>query len=203
MLEIPNRVLIAEDNRVSRHLLERTVADWGFDVIGVEDGGAAMEILQSDDAPPLAILDIVIPKPDGIELCERTRQRNDLPYIYIMLLTALNKKHQIAAGLEAGADDYVSKPFDFDELRARVRVGQRVVRLERTLQQRVKDLQKALSDVKRLKKLLPICMYCKSIRDDQAYWHQVEEYIHVETGTDFSHGICPECLAKWNAGLIE
>jgi len=199
MTEIPNRVLIAEDDRVTLHLLQRTLEDWGFGVVPVDDGKSALEILESDAAPPLAILDIMIPKPDGIEICRSIRQRNDRPYIYIMLLTALTKKHEIARGLEAGADDYVSKPFDYEELRARITVGQRVVILERTLQRRIEELQKALADVKKLKNLLPICMYCKSIRDDKAYWHEVEEYIHMATGTDFSHSVCPDCLAKMKA----
>ena len=199
MTEIPNRVLIAEDDRVTLHLLQRTLEDWGFGVVPVDDGKSALEILESDAAPPLAILDIMIPKPDGIEICRSIRQRNDRPYIYIMLLTALTKKHEVAAGLEAGADDYVSKPFDYEELRARITVGQRVVILERTLQRRIEELQKALADVKKLKNLLPICMYCKSIRDDKAYWHEVEEYIHMATGTDFSHSVCPDCLAKMKA----
>jgi len=79
-------------------------------------------------------------------------------------------------------------------------VGQRVVTLERTLEKRVEDLEAALNDVKKLKSLLPICMYCKSIRDDGDYWRQIDEYIYTETGTDFSHGICPACMAKLAKG---
>lgn len=192
----PTRILIAEDHRVSRHLLERNLANWGFDVVSAEDGQAAMDILEADDAPSLAVLDWMMPKLDGIEVCTRIRQRTDRPYIYLVLLTAKSQKEDIAAGLEAGADDYVIKPFDADELRARLKVGQRVVKLERMLAKKGDDLQTAISDVKKLKTLLPICMYCKSVRDDKDYWHQIEEYIHTETGMDFSHGICPKCMAK-------
>ena len=196
MTEISNRILIAEDHHVTRHLLERTLDDWGFDVVAVADGRSALDILESEDPPPVAILDVIMPEANGLDICADVRQRQGLPYVYIMLLTALTKKVEIAAGLEAGADDYVSKPFDYVELRARVKVGQRVAKLERNLQRRVEQLQTALADVKKLKRLLPICMYCKSIRDDQAYWHTIEKYIHVEAGTDFSHGICPNCMAK-------
>ena len=197
-----NRILIAEDHYVSRHLLERNLTNWGFDVVTAEDGARAAEILEADDAPSLAILDWMMPKMDGAEVCTRVRQSSGRPYIYLVLLTAKSQKEEIAAGLEAGADDYVIKPFDPDELRARLKVGQRVVDLERTLARRVDDLQTALADVKKLKGLLPICMYCKSIRDDRDYWHQIEEYIHEETGTDFSHGIGPACLERMARGEI-
>jgi len=195
------RILVAEDHHVSRHLLERNLVNWGFDVVTVEDGEAAARILEQDDAPPIALLDWMMPKLDGAQVCARVRQQVDKPYIYLILLTAKSQKEDVATGLVAGADDYVIKPFDADELRARLNVGERVVNLERTLARKVKDLQGALDDVKRLKGLLPICMYCKSVRDDKDYWHQIEEYIHTETGTDFSHGICPKCMAKITAEL--
>jgi phosphoserine phosphatase RsbU/P len=195
-----NRILIAEDHYVSRHLLERNLTNWGFQVITAEDGEAAVRVLESDGAPPLAIIDWMMPRMDGLEVCRRVRQLTDRPYIYLVLLTAKSHKEEIATGLEAGADDYVIKPFDPDELRARLKVGQRVVDLERTLARKIEDLQTALADVKKLKRLLPICMYCKSVRDDQDYWHQIEEYIHSETGTDFSHGICPHCMDKLKQG---
>ena len=197
-----NRILIAEDHHVSRHLLERNLQNWGFEVISVEDGEAAAAILDQPDAPSIAILDWMMPKIDGAELCQRVRQQTGRSYIYLLLLTAKGQKDEIAEGLAAGADDYVVKPFDPNELRARLKVGQRVVELERTLAQRVADLETALDDVKRLKELLPICMYCKSVRDDQDYWRQIDEYIHAETGTDFSHGICPICMDKLGKGLL-
>ena len=201
MRSTPTRILIAEDHHVSRHLLERNLANWGFEVVTVEDGEAALKALEGENAPPIALLDWMMPKMDGSEVCTRIRQHKDRPYIYLIMLTAKSQKEDVASGLESGADDYVIKPFDADELRARLKVGERVVALERTLAKKVTDLQSALDDVKKLKTLLPICMYCKSIRDDGDYWHQIEEYIHTETGTDFSHGICPKCLAKITAEL--
>ena len=202
MNSITNRILVAEDHHVSRHLLERNLQNWGFDVITAENGEEAAEILAGPEAPALAILDWMMPRMDGVEVCQRVRQNRGNPYIYLLLLTAKSQKDEIAAGLDAGADDYVIKPFDPDELRARLKVGQRVVELERTLEKRVKDLETALNDVKRLKTLLPICMYCKSVRDDRDYWRQIDEYIYAEIGTDFSHGICPACMEKINKGLL-
>jgi CheY-like chemotaxis protein len=189
-------VLVAEDHHVSRHLLERNLMNWGFQVTTAENGEEAIEILNRNDAPSLAIIDWMMPRLDGLEVCRHVRRQTDRPYTYLVLLTAKSQREEIAAGLDAGADDYVIKPFDPDELRARLTVGRRVVELERTLAKKVDDLEAALSDVKKLKGLLPICMYCKSIRDDKDYWHRIEEYIHNETGTDFTHGICPDCMAK-------
>ena len=194
-----NRVLVAEDHHISRHLLERSLMNWGFDVVTAVDGESAIEVLNTSNPPSLAIIDWMMPRIDGLDVCRHVRKQTGLPYTYLILLTAKSPKEEITAGLEAGADDYVIKPFDPDELRARLMVGQRVVDLERKLAKKVTDLELAIADVKKLKQLLPICMYCKSIRDDKDYWHQIEEYIHHQTGTDFSHGICPNCLAKLQA----
>ena len=196
------RVLLAEDHYVSRHLLERNLQNWGFEVTTVENGESAAAILLSDRAPDLAILDWMMPGMDGVEVCRHVREQNQRPYIYLILLTARSTKEEVAAGLDAGADDYVTKPFDPAELRARLTVGQRVVRLERVLKQRVNELQQALEDVKRLKQLLPICMYCKSVRGDGDYWRKIEEYIHSEMGADISHGICPTCMEKLALGEL-
>jgi response regulator RpfG family c-di-GMP phosphodiesterase len=100
------------------------------------------------------------------------------------------------AGLDAGADDYVVKPFDQEELRARVQVGIRVLKLQRSLADRVTELELALDRVNQLQGLLPICCYCKRIRDDRNYWHQVEAYIENHSDAQFSHGVCPECIEK-------
>ncbi len=195
-----SRILVAEDHDVSRHLLERNLTNWGFDVVTAENGVQAAGILLGEDPPPLALLDWMMPQMDGLEVCSAVRNRPDHPYIYLILLTAKSQKDEIANGLEAGADDYVIKPFDPDELRARLKVGQRVVDLERTLAKRVTDLQQAMSEVQKLERLLPICMYCKRIRDGQNDWHKIEEYIHEKTGTDFSHGICPTCMEALHSG---
>lgn len=146
-----NRILIAEDHFVSRHLLERNLSNWGFQVETAEDGEAAFRILDSEDAPPIAILDWMMPKVDGVEVCRRVRARSDRPYIYLLLLTAKSQKEEVAAGLEAGADDYVIKPFDPDELRARLKVGQRVVELERMLARKHAELEAAQAELARLR----------------------------------------------------
>lgn len=149
-----NRILIAEDHYVSRHLLERNLTNWGFTVVSAEDGETALKILESDDAPPIAILDWMMPKMDGVEVCRRVRTQTNRPYIYLLILTAKSQKEEVTMGLEAGADDYVIKPFDPDELRARLKVGQRVVNLERTLAGKMAELEQVRAELARLRQPL-------------------------------------------------
>ena len=190
------RVLIAEDEPVSRRILERTLQRWGYEVVVATDGTQAWECLSADDAPQLAIVDWMMPGVDGPELCQRVRALGRRLPTYLVLLTAKAEREDIVAGLQAGADDYVVKPFDEAELRARVQVGVRVVQLQVSLADRVRDLEDALSRVKQLQGLLPICSYCKKIRDDQNYWQQVEQYVTDRTEARFTHGICPSCYEQ-------
>ncbi|MGA3165034.1 MAG: response regulator [Terriglobia bacterium] len=191
------KILVAEDQTVSRRILEASLRKWGYEVEGVENGTRAWEILQGEEAPQLAILDWLMPGMDGIEICRQIRLRPQTQPVYIILLTARSGREDMIRGLEAGADDYITKPFDRDELRARVQVGIRVLELQGALAHRVRQLEEALSRVKQLQGLLPICSYCKKIRNDRNYWQQVEGYISERTEAQFSHGICPECYAQY------
>jgi CheY-like chemotaxis protein len=187
------KVLIAEDERVSRRLLELTLTGWGHEVIVTEQGAEAWAVLEREDPPSLAILDWMMPGMDGIEICRRARQRKDAPPTYIILLTAKSSQANIVEGLIAGADDYVTKPFDRDELRARVNVGETVLGLQQKLAGRVIELEEALAQVRLLQGILPICSYCKHVRDDKDYWQSVECYITEHSEAKFSHSICPMC----------
>src|SRR6185436_17994381 len=166
---------------------------WGHDVVVTEQGADAWAILQQEDPPSLAILDWMMPGMDGIEVCRRVRQRKDAQPTYIILLTAKSSKANIVEGLIAGANDYVTKPFDRDELRARVHVGVTVLDLQQKLAGRVMELEAALGQVRLLQGILPICSYCKHVRDDQNYWQSVEFYISEHSEAKFSHSICPDC----------
>jgi DNA-binding response OmpR family regulator len=190
------KILIAEDDAVSRRLLELFLTRWGYDVIEVKDGLKALEILNRENPPAVAILDWMMPGMDGIEVCRRVRESQKMSPTHIILLTARNGKADIVQGLAAGADDYVSKPFDRDELHARIQVGIRMVELRRKLAERVDELTLALDQVKQLQGLLPICSYCKNVRDDNNYWQKVESYISQHSEAQFSHGICPDCYEK-------
>jgi DNA-binding response OmpR family regulator len=192
------KILIADDEPVSRRMLEASMARWGYSITVCEDGEQVWQALQDPDPPSVAVLDWLMPKIDGVEICRRVRSTPSLRSTYIILLTSRGNKRDIVGGLEAGADDYITKPFDPDELRARIRVGDRVARLQTTLADRVRDLETALSRVQQLHGLLPICCYCKKIRDDRNYWHQVESYVSQHADVRFSHGVCPDCLDKLN-----
>jgi len=191
------KILVAEDQSVSRHILVANLRKWGYDVTACEDGTRAWEALQGEEAPQLAILDWLMPGMDGIEICRQIRRSPRTRSIYLILLTARRGQEDKIQGLQAGADDYITKPFNREELRARVQVGIRVLELQGALAQRVRQLEEALSRVKTLQGLLPICSYCKKIRDDRNYWQQVEGYISDHSEAQFSHGICPECYVRF------
>src|SRR5688500_14378987 len=123
------RVLIAEDEAVSRRVLQATLNKWGFEVVVCDDGTSAWEAIQQPDAPQLVILDVIMPGLTGLEICRLMRARSDAPYSYILLLTAKTGREDIVEGLEAGADDYITKPFNASELKVRLRAGQRILEL--------------------------------------------------------------------------
>jgi len=188
------KILIAEDDPVSATLLKTLLTQWDYEVVLTENGDDARAILTAEDGPSLAILDWMMPGMNGPEVCRAVRDAALARPVYLLLLTRLGKRENIVEGLDAGADDYLAKPFDAAELRARVRAGLRVVDLERELLDRVRELEDALANVKQLQGLLPICSYCKKIRDDRDYWHQVESYVGQHSEAEFSHSICPSCF---------
>jgi len=195
------RALVAEDDRVTAEILSRTLKRWEFDVTVVGDGTRAWDYLRETTTPTLAILDWMMPEVDGPEVCRRVRRDLPLANMYLVLLTARESRGDLVAGLDAGADDYITKPFDAEELRARVQVGVRVLGLQERLAERVAELQQALLNVKQLRGLLPICSYCKRIRGDDQYWQQLEGYIAEHSDAQFSHGICPTCYAAVTAEI--
>jgi len=191
------KVLIAEDDSVSNEMLAFLVKQWGYQAVPAHDGAEAWETLQQADPPPLAILDWLMPQLDGIEVCRRARARPELKRIYMIMLTSMTRPDEIVAGLQSGANDYVVKPFKAPELHARIDAGARMVALQAELGERVSQLEKALSEVKQLSGIVPICSYCKKIRDDTNYWERVEDYFSRHTEAKFSHSFCPECYEKF------
>jgi DNA-binding response OmpR family regulator len=188
------KVLIADDDLVTLRLLEVTLKSWGYEVCTATDGVEALRIIEEGARPEMALLDWQMPGRDGPEVCRNIRARPQGLPVYIILLTSLGGRQDIIQGLQSGAYDYVTKPFDRDELRARLDVGRRIVELQLSLAARVQQLEEALVRVKQLQGLVPICSYCKKIRNDKNFWQQVEAYVSEHSEAKFSHGICPECF---------
>ena len=178
----PMKVMAVEDDAVARRILTQALVKLGHEVVEAEDGEAAWELWQAEKTR-IIVSDWLMPKMDGLGLCERLRSLNGPDYVYFILLTgseaSIENKRMTA---EAGVDDFLTKPLDFQELWMRMRVAERIVR---TTQQ-----------VRQLEELLPICSYCKKIRDDQNYWQQIEGYINERTGSEFSHSVCPDCYTR-------
>jgi CheY-like chemotaxis protein len=186
-------VVVADDDPIYRALLSHHLRCWGFEPLLAEDGDQAWRLLAASQRATLAILDWAMPGADGPELCRRVRAFPAGQFVYAVLLTGRSGRDDVLTGLKAGADDYLTKPFDPEELYARLQVGVRVLRLQQNLVDRVLQLEEALGKVKQLQGLLPMCCYCKSIRNDQNYWERVEHYIAAHSELQFSHGICPSC----------
>ena len=173
------KILIAEDDPVSRRLLQAALIKWGYEVIVTTNGKEAWETLQQPEAPSLLVMDWLMPEMDGVEVCRQARENPALKSAYIILLTSVGGKHGFLVGMKAGADDFINKPFDEDQLAARLGVAERILNLQ--------------SQVKQLSGMLPICSHCKKVRDDQNYWQRLDSYLMEHSEVQFSHGICPDC----------
>jgi len=178
-------MLIAEDNLALQLMLKTTFAELGDDLVVTGDGRMACELMLKPDAPKLAILDWMMPGMDGVEVCRKVRAAKFYEPAYLIILTARDKTEDVVKGLKAGANDYIVKPYNAEELRVRVGVGRRVV-----------ELQASIAQIKTLQGILPICAYCKKIRDDKQYWQQVESYVADHSQAQFNHAICPDCYQK-------
>jgi len=187
------KVLIADDELVSRTLLESYLQYWGYVPVSVGHGKDALELLKEPDAPAIAILDWMMPYMSGPEVCQAVQKLQKPIPPYLLLVTSKADKRDIVRGLQAGAQDYVTKPYDVNELQARVDVGRRMVHLQQLLAQRITELEDATRQIRQLRGLLPICCRCKKVRADDGYWSEVETYITGHTDAKFSHSFCPDC----------
>lgn len=190
------RILIAEDDVTSRTVLAGVLKKYGHAVVAAQNGAEAWQAMQQPDAPQLAILDWMMPEMDGPDVVRRVRALQTERPPYIILLTTKGEKTDIVAGLDAGANDYLAKPFDPGELHARVGVGRRMVAMQDKLAAKIEELREAFDQIKTLRGIVPICASCKKIRDDLGYWTQVEVYVRERTEATFSHCVCPECMKK-------
>ncbi len=196
------KILVVEDDPVTNRMLNKYLAELDFEVVTASDGLQGWDLFCQEDIH-FVITDWMMPEMDGLELINKIRERNEKTYCYIILLTAKNDQEEIVEGISGGADDYIVKPFHKEELAVRVRAGQRVTKLQEELfktnkeqEKLIIELRDALSRIKKLSGLLPICASCKKIRDDEGYWNQIELYIRDHSEAEFSHGICPVCAKK-------
>jgi DNA-binding response OmpR family regulator len=182
------RILTADDDESARKILTRTLIALGHDVVETKDGHEAWAQYRLHNFT-LIISDWMMPGLSGIELTKLVREERRPKYAYVILLTSLEGKGHYLEGMEAGADDFINKPFDKDTLAARLRVAERILNLQ--------------AEVKQLEGLLPICAYCKKIKDDQQQWQHLESYISRRTEANFSHGVCPDCYQKHMVPQLE
>lgn len=176
------KILTVEDDLVARTVLGRALRRLGHEAIESADGESAWAILQKEPVR-VVVSDWMMPRMNGLDLCRNVRSKVGGEYVYFILLTSTDatEDNQRSAA-DAGVDDFLTKPVDLTELWTRLRVAERILRYTK--------------QVRQLEELMPICSYCKKIRDDQNYWQQIEGYINERTGSEFSHSICPDCYTR-------
>jgi sigma-B regulation protein RsbU (phosphoserine phosphatase) len=175
-------VLVAEDDPVSANILRVLLHRAGYDPVLARDGREAWEVFDLEPARVI-VSDWMMPELDGLGLCQRVRAREKTPYTYFILLTAnRTSAENYAAAAAAGVDDFLTKPMDREIFKMRLRVAERIL--------------KFTAEIRQLKELIPMCAYCRKVRNEADYWDRVENYIQDETGSRFSHGACPECTEK-------
>ena len=219
------KILIVDDDPIYRTLLTGILNKIGYETAEAVNGSDALNTMQKPDSPKLAIIDWVMPVMNGLDVLRHVRainknqpdsspdllrldkdagkSRNILnsKYVisekpYLIMLSSKAEKADIIAALDAGADDYLTKPFNVEELKARLNVGQRMLEIQSAFAAQVAELKNAFNQIKTLRGIVPICASCKKIRNDTGYWQQVESYISHYTDAKFSHGVCPDCMKK-------
>ena len=186
------KILIVDDSPANIETLNETLEN-EFDIYFATDGNDALQKVHLL-GPDLILLDIMMPVMDGFEVCRRLKENEQFRDIPVIFITALDQPEDESKGLVLGAADYVTKPFNPDLVLLRVRNHLKLKNQRDTLELRTLELEKVLSEIKVLQGIIPICAYCKNIRDDQGYWNQVEKYVSDHSEAKFSHGICPACF---------
>lgn len=175
------QALIVDDDEDFAALLELQLAGRGFDVEVASSGEAGWALLEERNFP-VALIDWGLPDLDGLGLCRRVRRRRNRPYTHVILVTTRTGRRSYLEGMEAGADDFLEKPLDFELLEARLAVARRVLQLH--------------EDMRALTQILPLCSSCHKIKEDDGSWQRLDLYITAHTGTAFSHGYCPQCYER-------
>lgn len=181
-------ILVVDDQPANLKVLLSFLQEHDYRVYMVDSGQRALEVLPKIQ-PNLVLLDVMMPGMNGFEICKKMKEDKGLAAIPVIFMTALDTVADKMTGFSVGGVDYITKPFQQVEVLARINT-------HITLRKREKELEAALEEIKTLTGILPICSYCKQIRNDDGYWQQVEEYIAEHSKAMFSHGVCPSCYRK-------
>jgi len=192
-------VVLIDDDPISRLLLSTLLKKIFQNIMVFEEGHSGLDTLNSRTAPTLALIDWMMPGMKGIEVCRRVRAHESKYPLYIIMVASRDLQGDKVLGLESGADDYITKPYDAEELVARIQVGKRNLALQEQLAARIRELEKAADQIQKLEELLPICFHCKKIRDGAQYWKNIEDYIAEHWERRVTHSLCPTC-AKTHYG---
>lgn len=186
-------VLVVDDTRINVDLLVILLQKRNYNVCVAESGKEALQKIATNP-PDLILLDIMMPEMDGYETCLRIKNNPLSKHIPVIFITALSETKDKIKGFEVGGVDFITKPFEVQEVLARVKAQLTIQHLNKTLAAKNSELEKALAEVKSLQGIVPICSKCKKIRDDDGFWQRVEQYVSDRTGAKFSHSYCPSCL---------
>ena len=188
------KILIVDDEPVNIQLMMAALKD-EYDILTALNGHDAINQLE-EHMPDLILLDVMMPDITGFDVCKIIKADERFANIPVIFLTALDSQAGELQGLELGGIDYLIKPIRYAQLKLRVRNHIALKEQRDLLVQQKKELEAALAQVKQLEGIIPICTYCKKIRDDQKSWHQLEKYISEHSEAVFSHGACPDCFEE-------
>jgi phosphoserine phosphatase RsbU/P len=190
------KILIADDDHFSRRVLEAHLQKQNHLVVSCSSGEEALKVFQRDGSIDLVVLDWMMPGMSGLEVCREIKKDVLRPFVYVIILTTKCAASDLATALESGADDFVSKPFDPVEFEARLKVGQRTMRLQTAMLHQIRELEEAASRIERLNKMIPICPGCGKSRNDRRFWDGVREYVREHSHAELSDALCESCNAE-------
>ncbi len=194
-LENERSVLVVDDNPNNLRLLAKLLNENHCKVRLAPNGARALATIQKE-APDLVLLDIMMPGMDGFEVCRQLKEDAQTASIPIIFISALHETTDKVKAFSLGGVDYISKPFQEKEVLSRIKTHLALSFLQRQLEKKNLELQKAIDEIKILRGILPICSSCKKVRNEDGCWEQIESYIRDRSDVEFSHGICRECVQK-------
>lgn len=201
-MNIQDTILVIDDMPNNLRILDLLLTDAGYQTRLIPSGQLALTSIKNE-IPDLILLDIRMPGMDGFEVCNKIKEIPGCESVPIIFISALSETEDKVKAFKSGGVDYIIKPFQTEEVLARVRTHLKIHKLQNSLELKNHDLETAIEKIKTLSGLLPICSNCKKIRDDSGYWEQIESYIGTHSEAEFSHSICPECIRELYPDLVD